>query len=163
MLQPRNSRGPCLLYRSLDAGGSNPRRGRRESPQSRNLRRDGPLHSEGPPGALPLVSACVGGGPILHPWLEAGSPPQVCAVVHLSTCHYQFHISGIPDVGQRIAVDDDQVGAFASFDGSSFLVESHHVCRNGGRCLDRFHGSETRSYVELDLAMQAVAGNRLIG
>src|SRR5271156_2446855 len=95
-------------------------------------------------------------------WLEADAAPQLGAVVHDAVGDDEFDFANIANGFQRIGVEDDHIGALARFHGTDFLVEPHHARRHDRCGLNCFHRGESRLNVQLDLAVQAVAGKGLI-
>src|SRR5271156_1207923 len=95
-------------------------------------------------------------------WLEADAAPQLGAVVHDAVGDDEFDFANIANGFQRIGVEDDHIGALARFHGTDFLVEPHHARRHDRCGLNCFHRRESRLNVQLDLAVEAVAGNGLI-
>src|SRR5437879_2292879 len=94
--------------------------------------------------------------------LEAYALPEFGGVIHGAVGDYVFDVAGVVNVLERVAVDQDQVGALSGFDRAQFLVEAHDAGRHRCRCLDRFQGSESRLHVEFELAIEAVSRNGLI-
>src|SRR5271170_272762 len=94
--------------------------------------------------------------------LEANAAPQLGAVVHDAVGDDEFDFANIANGFERIAVENDQIGALARFHGANFLVQPHDACRHDRRGLNCFHRGESRLNVQLDLAVQAVTGNCLI-
>ena len=71
-------------------------------------------------------------------------------MVHGAVGDDVFDVAGVVDVGQRIGIEQDQVGSLALLDRSQFFVEAHDTGRNDGGGLDCFHGSESSLDVELE-------------
>src|SRR5947209_15565303 len=88
-------------------------------------------------------------------WFEADALPEIGRVKHSPGGDHPLEVTDVADRLQRVAVDENQVGALAGFDRADFFIELHHAGRDDGRRLNRFHGREAGFHVKLNLAVQA--------
>src|SRR4029077_3480607 len=84
--------------------------------------------------------------------LKSHAAPKLRAVIHRAVGDYEFHFANIPDVFQRIAVDDNHVGALPWLHCPEFLVEPHRSRRNNRSRLNCFHRFESGLHVQFNFA-----------
>src|SRR5947209_16896265 len=89
-------------------------------------------------------------------WFEAYALPELGCVVHRAVCDDVFDIAGVMDIGQRVAVDQNQVATLAFLDRPQFSFQPHGACRNESCGLYGFYRRESGLDVEFDLAMKAI-------
>jgi hypothetical protein len=95
--------------------------------------------------------------------LESYALPEFGSVIHRALGDDVFNVTGIVDVRERVSVDQDQVPSLALLDRPGLFFEMHGPGRDDGGGLYGFHWSESRLRIQLDFAMQAVAGDGLVG
>src|ERR1700722_5723892 len=94
--------------------------------------------------------------------LKADAAPQLRAVVHGAVGDDEFDFANIVNGFERVAIENDYVGALAWLYCADFLVESHHARRHDRRGLNRFHRRKSGLNVQFNFAVQTVPRNRLI-
>src|SRR5712692_9655418 len=74
--------------------------------------------------------------------------------VQFAVLHHAANLARLLDVGERISVDEDEVGKFTGLYAAEIACGAESVSGYCGRCLQRFERSEAGVHVVLQLGME---------
>src|ERR1700679_142453 len=94
--------------------------------------------------------------------VEADRMAKLFAVVHAAFGDDLRDAADVADVCERVAVNEDQVGAFAGFNCAGYGVETHGSRGGQGCGLDGRHWRHAGLHVKLELAVEAVSNQACV-
>src|SRR5262245_52055938 len=88
--------------------------------------------------------------------------PERRGIEHAAACDDSVNPTRVVDVVERVAIEHDEIATLAGLDRAAVRLRLHRSCRNDRRRLKRLQRGEARPHVQLELAVETVAGDGLI-